>query len=138
MKKENENKINSSKYRKASEYAIGDIVLMRNHKRKVKFDPKFIVNPFEVVDIDPKSGVLLLHACNSDAQYHRHSDDVKPWSGIIPQIEDTGASTENVDLEGIEVDDGEKDSYLETDNQVVLRRGERQRMPNSRYKDYGN
>ena len=44
QKKEKEEDVNASKYRKASDFFPGDLVLIRNHNAMSKFDPKFTLS----------------------------------------------------------------------------------------------
>ena len=54
-KKDNEDEVNASKYRKASDFNPGDVVLVRNHNATSKFHPKFAPEPYIVVDVDYES-----------------------------------------------------------------------------------
>ena len=61
-KSENEEKINSSKYRKASTFNIGDKVRIRNYQKSRKFDPVFLAQPFKIIDInDAENKIMVEH-----------------------------------------------------------------------------
>ena len=59
-KSENEEKINSSKYRKASTFNIGDKVRIRNYQKSRKFDPVFVAQPFKIIDINDVGNKILV------------------------------------------------------------------------------
>ena len=86
MKHKQEDKINSSKYRKSSDMSAGDIVMIRNYKKHSKFDPVFIPEAFKVLDVS-EDGRLLIIVRNCDGKtFRRHPDDVKPFKGQFPAI----------------------------------------------------
>ena len=85
MKLENEERVNASKYRKKAVVDVGDTVLMRNHRKRIKFDPQFSPEPFIVVHVDEKSGEVLLKDNDDHTFYRRHLDDIKPWFAEVKQ-----------------------------------------------------
>ena len=71
-------RVNSSKYRKATEFSVGDEVLVRNYKKSSKFQPIFIPEPYVVTQINDNGRYYLTLERVSDGQIlKRHPDDVK-------------------------------------------------------------
>ena len=77
-KKERERLINSSKYRKSSDIFPGDLVLVRDWARRLKFDPIFLPTPFIVKERNDDIKNVLLKDLFSSRTLLRHLDDVKP------------------------------------------------------------
>lgn len=73
QKIKNEDIVKASKYRKKSILEIGGIVLLRNYKKTVKFDPIFLPEPCTTVDIDSKNNHVTVQYNNLKLQ--RHVDD---------------------------------------------------------------
>ena len=78
-----ENKINSGKYRKTSNFAIGDNVLIRNFTRNSKFDPYFQYDPLQIIEIHDNGRCLILKRINNGQLYNRHPDDVKLYNSSL-------------------------------------------------------
>ena len=78
-----ENKINSGKYRKTSNFAIGDNVLIRNFTRNSKFDPYFQYDPLQIIEIHDNGRCLILKRTNNGQLYNRHPDDVKLYNSSL-------------------------------------------------------
>ena len=81
QKIEKEEDVNASKYRKASDFFPGDLVLIRNHNAMSEFDPKFTPEPYTVVDVDYESKKIILQSSENSRKVTRHPDDVKPFYG---------------------------------------------------------
>ena len=97
--------MNSSKYRKASNFSVGQTVLVRNFKKASKFQPVFMDDLFEIVDVENKSKKLKLKLLGSDSTLVRHPDDVKPYHGNhrIVHAPDTDQQAEDIVTEEEEI-----------------------------------
>ena len=154
QKKRKQDEVNESKYRKSSCFKTGDRVLVRNYKKTSKFDPLFIPNPYEIIDINNEAKKLTLKICGEKDTLIRHPDDVKPYMGgnnfqnkcdVDESCRENPAERElllyNKHEEeqagdtGIEIHETPDDheNLAQDDEQHVLRRSTRQRFPNSRY-----
>ena len=58
-KEKSEERINASKYRKSSNFNVGDEVLVKNFRKTKKFDPTYIPDPYKIVEIDDKAKKLV-------------------------------------------------------------------------------
>ena len=78
--------MNSTKYCKLSTFQIGDRVLIRNFTKTSKYDPYFVCDPLEIIDIANGGCRLTLKRISNGKLYQRHPDDVKmfynPYSDI--------------------------------------------------------
>ena len=87
LKESHQNQVNSSKYLKPSQLNIGDTVLLRNYNKTSKFDPTFQPRPCKIVDTDQRGHFLVIEREADGRIFHRHPDDVKPFTGhFIPNI----------------------------------------------------
>ena len=77
LKSKRESYVNSSKYKKPSNFNIGDKVLIQNFNKSSKYDPYFQSKPCIVKDIF-QNNLLLEH---NNTLYKRHPDDVKFYHG---------------------------------------------------------
>lgn len=59
----------------------GDIVLMQNYKKKNKFDPNYIPEPFKVMQSNDQGRSLLVERQSDGAVFNRHPDNLKIFSG---------------------------------------------------------
>ena len=86
LKESRQNQVNSSKYQKPSQLNIGDTVLLQNYNKTSKFDPTFQPEPCKIVDTDQRGHFLVIE--REDGRiFHRHSDDVKHFTGhFMPNI----------------------------------------------------
>ena len=69
--------MNSSKYRKHTSVAPGDVVLTRNFGKTSKFDPLFRPEPYMVISCDEEAGRVWLENLTDSKVVIRHLDDVK-------------------------------------------------------------
>ena len=76
-KQKNEEKVNSSKYRKSSSFSLGDKVLVRDYKRTRKFEPLFMKSPYVVTSFNHETQVATV--AKGRKTLRRHSDDIKPY-----------------------------------------------------------
>ena len=76
----NEKQVNSSKYRKSSEFTVGDQVLIRNYKRKSKFDTLFEKTPYFITNINDIGNKITV-VRSDNLKLCRHPDDIKPFYG---------------------------------------------------------
>ena len=145
LKKENELSVNSSKYRKASDFKVGDMVYVRNFQRRRKFDPLFLENPFEVVEINDCGNKLQVKDLQGGQAVWRHPDDLKSCFRQVPLHTRTPSPTE----EEIIVQDESygEESYFDTlqgdqlvpepvvlpEEPLPLRRSNRTAVSNPRY-----
>ena len=77
LKQGRTDKVNSTKYRKLSTFEIGDRVLIRNFTKTSKYDPYFLCDPLEIIDIANGGCRLTLKRISNGKLYQRHPDDVK-------------------------------------------------------------
>ena len=80
--------VNSSKYRKQSQFQVGDLVYVRNFQRSRKFDPLFLESPLIVVDLDDSGSKLKVKHHLTDQTFWRHPDDLKRFQGDLPTNEE--------------------------------------------------
>ena len=71
-KSENEEKINLSKYRKASTFNIGEKVRIRNYQKSRKFDPVFLAQPFKIIDINDAGNKIMVEHQENGFRLCRH------------------------------------------------------------------
>ena len=128
-KTDNEEKINSSKYRKKSNFNIGDKVRVRNYQKSRKFDPVFLGEPFTIIDINDEGNKLIVEHQENGFSLCRHPDDVKPF--IEPNYIEVEDVQWPVGDEGDVAEDLEVEKSGET--APTLRRSERKKNPNPRY-----
>ena len=76
-KQKNEDKVNSSKYRKSSSFSLGDKVLVRDYKRTRKFEPLFTKSPYVVTSFNHETQVATV--AKGRKTLRRHADDIKPY-----------------------------------------------------------
>ena len=57
----NQEKVNSSKYRKRGNFMVGDRVMVRNFKKTSKFDPLFEKDPYVITNIDASNSKLTVN-----------------------------------------------------------------------------
>ena len=72
-----EQKINSSKFKKKLNLTIGDNVLIRNYKKRSKFDPIFLSEPFVVADVRDQGRSILVERITDGQMFLRHPDDLR-------------------------------------------------------------
>ena len=77
LKEQNQEKINSSMYRTANQFQIGDWVIIRNHKKCSKFEPLFLPTPFQIMHYESQLGKYFVE--NGKETLIRHPDDLKPY-----------------------------------------------------------
>jgi len=73
-KQKNEDKVNSSKYRKSSSFSLGDKVLVRDYKRTRKFEPLFTKSPYVVTSFNHETQVATV--AKGRKTLRRHADDI--------------------------------------------------------------
>ena len=76
-KQKNEDKVNSSKYRKSSSFSLGDKVLVRDYKRTRKFEPLFTKSSYVVTSFNHETQVATV--AKGRKTLRRHADDIKPY-----------------------------------------------------------
>ena len=77
MKGSRQDNVNSSKYRKHTSVAPGDVVLTRNFGKTSKFDPLFRPEPYMVISCDEEASRVWLENLTDSKVVIRHLDDVK-------------------------------------------------------------
>lgn len=126
-----EEEVNSSKYRKKSNFNIGEKVLVRNYNKAAKFDPVFLKQPYTIVDINEAGNKIIVEPEESGLTLCRHPDDIKPFK--LCRKNDQEEPEEIMWPEMDEEVDG--NSYFEKNEFVPpLRRSQRIRKPNPKYK----
>ena len=119
--------VNSSKYRKTSNFVVGDLVLDRNYTKKSKFNPEFMTVPFEVIKINTEAKKLTLRKINGDNVLIRHPDDVKLYYGEeyfrMKMVNDPEAVESLVEMEVVlhnRRDDEESEDCATADDETGL------------------
>ena len=64
-------------------YKIGDQVLLRNYKKKSKFDPDYLPEKFVTMEVLAKGFILLVKSLNTDKCLMSHPNDTKIFEGDI-------------------------------------------------------
>ena len=83
IKHTRQQQINSSKYRKLSQFQEGDIVLMRNFNKRSKYDPYFQYDPLTVTQIDNSGRCITVMRLSDGRMYKRHPDDIKLYRAPV-------------------------------------------------------
>jgi hypothetical protein len=107
LKMKNEEEVNSSKYRQASSFRVGDRVLVRNYKKSSKFDPLFLPEPFVVTVIDGNSNKITIQAKGQILD--RHPDDIKLFHGVYNDSCADEETSNNFQFGELEYDDDSAD-----------------------------
>ena len=140
LKETNEEKVNSSKYRKTNKFNVGDTVLIRNFKRQIKFDPIFMDIPYQITCVDEKQNKLEVR--NNDSILLRHPDDVKPWFNLPTPTALTEAKTDewpkqmDEDSNSERMFNDEPNGHEDESETPMPRRSTRNKQPNSLYTDF--
>ncbi len=92
-----ENDVNISKYRKKTDFNVGERVLIRNYRRSAKFDPVFLNQPFKIIDINEVGNKIIVEQEETGQTLCRHPDDIKPFKIRKRSYED-----EQEDIDGTE------------------------------------
>ena len=77
QKYEKEEQVNSSKYKKQSDISVGDKVLVRNYRRRSKFQPLFNPEQYIVIGISDYGRKLEIERLADGQTLIRHPDDLK-------------------------------------------------------------
>ena len=97
-KQRRQHTINSSKYRKPSNFQEGDIVLIRNFNKKSKYDPYFQYSPLAITKIENNGRCLTLMRLSDGQMYKRHPDDVKLYNGSVDNASDNAEEIDNHEI----------------------------------------
>ena len=104
-KLQNENNINVSKYRKKSNFVIGDGVLLKNCHKTSKFDPLFEQQPYTITSIDEKANKIVVQRRNTILC--RHPDHIKPYFGTYNDVDEQNdvadQGSRNIDDDGFDL-----------------------------------
>ena len=84
QKLEYQDRVNSSKYKKYANVSVGDQILIRNYKKRSKFEPLFLPEPFVITSISDQGRKLELERISDGRSFYRHPDDVKKM--VTPHI----------------------------------------------------
>ena len=139
----------SSKYLQTSNLDIDDNVLISNYSRTKKFDPIFQATPSTVTTTENDGRTITIETPDGQ-QLKRHPDDIKLYNSYhSPKKEETSESTiqekdmlckwhriwqapYNSDYYEAGNDDRDE-NYWEEAPQPIIRRSNRQRIPNRKY-----
>lgn len=161
QKQERQISFNAAKYTHPASLNIGDKVLLRNYKKKSKFDCTFIPGDYYVIGTSDDGRQVLVESDLDKKLFRRHPDDLKKFEESAVESVRSGTGSpqqydEDYQMEDNDDDDGDdKDHILDgphtdaateavnaEDNQHViphphenlhLRRSSRQPIPNKRY-----
>lgn len=142
----NEARVNSSKYRKASDIQLGDMVLVRNFDRRSKFEPLFKPVPYTVVNVNETRNKFQVKG-DDEGMLIRHPDDLKPFYDLEDTSVDVPLECEmeyhtlqNCEMKFPQLDmeeyDGASNYFKDDDdnaNIATTRKSVRERKPNTRY-----
>lgn len=78
-KQQHQEKINAGKYKTDSHFIPGEHVLIRNYRKKRKFDPIFLPDDFKVVEIANDGRCVTVERVSDGTQLKRHPDDLKKF-----------------------------------------------------------
>ena len=144
-RKTTKNAYNSSRLTKNSYFEIGDFVLVRNYKRRSKFDPYFLPEKFCVVDISANGNILLIENTTNGFCLQRHPNDIKLFNGSLP-LQKQGNKNDCVDnsensqwsnafdfIARNEYSDNDESAQQTISKQTSLRRSAQLRKPNPKY-----
>ena len=124
--------VNSSKYRKESNFNIGDKVLVRNYGKSAKFDAIFLHQPFKIIDVNEAGNKIIVEQEEKGFTLCRHPDDIKPFKRYQEKFEEQQEDSEEIRLP--EADEGDGDGCFDEEETVPpLRRSQRIRKPDSKY-----
>ena len=84
IKKERKSTYNPSRHTVGMNYETGDQVLLRNYKKKSKFDPYYLPKKFVIMEILAKGYILVVKSLNREKCLMRHPNNVKIFEGDIP------------------------------------------------------
>ena len=84
IKKERKSTYNPSRHTVGMNYETGDQVLLRNYKKKSKFDPYYLPKKFVIMEILAKGYILVVKSLNTEKCLMRHPNNVKIFEGDIP------------------------------------------------------
>ncbi|CAB4041352.1 Hypothetical predicted protein [Paramuricea clavata] len=134
-----ENDVNISKYRKKTDFNVGEKVLIGNYRRSAKFDPIFLNQPFKIIDINEVGNKIIVEQEETGLTLCRHpSDDIKPFKLRKRSYEDKQEDTDGTkEIQWPEADTEEDGQCCFEEKQAtctpLLRRSERTRKPNPMY-----
>ena len=131
-KKVRQDKVNLSKYVKHDTVCRGDVVVVRDVVRRSKFDPKFLPDPFVVVDMDEDAKRVVLEGLKDSKLVVRHLDDIK---GCHRELRFNDNSIENPPLVRVkgEAQHGVDQEEGMPEVPVELRKSTRERSAPPRY-----
>ena len=133
-----ENDVNISKYRKKTDFNMGEKVLIRNYRRSAKFDPVFLNQPLKIIDINKVGNKIIVEQEETGLTLCRHPDDIKPFKLRKRSYEDEQEDTDGTEeIQWPEADAEEDGQCCFEGKQAtctpLLRRSERTRKPNPKY-----
>ena len=141
IKKKRKSTYNSSRHTLDMNYKIADQLLLRNYKKKSKFDSYYLPERSVIMEVLAKGYILLVKSLNTDECLMRHPNGVKVFEG---DIADHNAVANYSDHDSdwkeafefisnndhVNYDDS-KQNYCPAN--LTLRRSDRIRNPNPRY-----
>jgi hypothetical protein len=131
-KRENETRVNDSKYRQKSTFKIDDNVLIRNYNKTRKFDTLFLQAPFKIIDMNEEGNKITVRQEETGLTLCRHPDDIKPCKDYSSHLEEKTESIEYPEVQWpTEVEDEEDDTSCslrtKEDAAPPLRRSQRKK-----------
>ena len=141
IKKECRSTYNSSRRAVDMNYKIGDQLLLRNYKKKSKFDPDYLYEKFVTMEVLVKRFILLEKSLNTHKCLMKHPTDVKIFEGDIADHNTVPGNSDNnndwkkafefiSNNDHVHYDDSKQNYYTAY---PTLRRSDRIRKPNTRY-----
>ena len=97
LKQQQQQKVNSGKFKIDSHFNVGDHVLIRNYHKQRKFDPVFLPDDYVIVEIRDNGRCLTVEKVSDGARLKRHPDDVKKFEGT-PVIASTPQYGSELDI----------------------------------------
>ena len=122
-------------------YKIGDQVLLRNYKKKSKFDPDYLPEKFVIMEVLAKGFILLVKSLNTDKCLMSHPNDAKIFEGDITDHNAVPGNSDNnndwkkafefiSNNDHLDSDDSKQNYYTAN---PTLRRSDRIRKPSASY-----
>ena len=141
IKKELKSTCNSSRCTVDMNYKIGDQVLLRNYKKKSKFDPDYLPEKFVIMEVLAKGFILLVKSLNTDKCLMSHPNDAKIFEGDITDHNAVPGNSDNnndwkkafefiSNNDHFDCDDSKQNYYTAN---PTLRRSDRIRKPSASY-----
>ena len=86
-KQKHQQNVNDGKYRIESQFNPGEHVLIRNYQKQRKFDPTFLPDDYQVVQVSNDGRCITVERLADGVQFKRHPDDLKRFPKILDETD---------------------------------------------------